>query len=111
MAARARLPPNIVADVLAASRRRCCICFALDGDDGVKKGQVAHLDQNAANSSLDNLAFLCFDHHDEYDSTTSQSKGFTVEEVRRYRAALYSAKGLSGTDSSRTVPVAAAVHI
>jgi hypothetical protein len=54
-----------------------------------KKGQIAHLDQNPANFKLDNLAWLCLEHHDEYDSTTSQSKGLTIREVKRYRNDLY----------------------
>jgi len=88
MAARATIPPEVIADVLVMSRRRCCVCLALSDDADEKKGQVAHLDRDASNNSRDNLVFLCFDHHDQYDSRTSQSKGLTAEEVRRYRAQL-----------------------
>jgi hypothetical protein len=88
MAARAKIPPEVIADVLVMARRRCCICFALSNDAEEKKGQVAHLDRDASNNSRDNLVFLCFDHHDQYDSRTSQSKGLTVDEVKRYRAQL-----------------------
>ena len=88
MALRTRIPPEVVADVLVTSRRRCCICFAVSGDAEEKKGQVAHLDRDASNNSRDNLIFLCLNHHDQYDTRTSQSKGFTVEEVGRYRAQL-----------------------
>jgi hypothetical protein len=35
------------------------------------------------------LAFLCFEHHDQFDSSTSQSKNFTLQEVKRYREELY----------------------
>jgi len=51
-------------------------------------GQIAHLDNDASNNSLDNLAFFCLEHHDQYDSRTSQSKGLMIEEARRYRADL-----------------------
>ncbi len=88
MARRATIQPDVIADVLVASRRRCCLCFALSNDAGEKKGQVAHLDRNASNSARDNLVFLCFDHHDQYDSRTSQTKGLTIKEVRQYRAQL-----------------------
>ncbi|MDH7972128.1 hypothetical protein QH494_08010 [Sphingomonas sp. AR_OL41] len=37
---------------------------------------------------MDNLAYLCLDHHDQYDSRRSQSKGFTVGEVKQYRSEL-----------------------
>jgi hypothetical protein len=62
---------------------------ALSGDATVKQGQIAHLDQDASNNSVSNLAFLCLDHHDQYDSRTSQSKGFTESEVKSYRDQLY----------------------
>jgi len=82
------MPPEITADVLAACRRRCCICFALHKDYEQKKGQIAHLDHDPSNHDLDNLAFLCLVHHDEHDSQTSQSKGLTIDEVKRYRTEL-----------------------
>jgi len=46
------------------------------------------LDRDPSNSDPENLAFLCLEHHDQYDSRPSQSKGFTPEEVKRYRTAL-----------------------
>lgn len=88
MTTRATIPPEVIADVLVTSRRRCCVCFGLSNHAEEKKGQVAHRDRDASNSARDSLVLLCFDHHDEYDSRTSQSKGLTVEEVRRYRAQL-----------------------
>ncbi len=104
---RTTIPPDAVADVLVTSRRRCCICFALSGDSTEKKGQVAHLNRDASNSSAENLVFLCFEHHDQYDSHTSQSKGLTVEEVRRYRVQLegFIARSLplSDSDIARTL--------
>lgn len=76
-------------EVLYASARRCCVCFALDQDYSEKKGQIAHLDRNPSNNCLDNLAWLCLPHHDAYDTKTSQSKGFSESEVRRYRQLLH----------------------
>jgi hypothetical protein len=76
-------------DVLLKSKRRCCLCFGLNADHGVKKGQIAHLDHNPTNDRLDNLAFLCLEHHDQYDSTTSQSKSLQIGEVKAYREQLY----------------------
>jgi hypothetical protein len=88
-ARRKRLPPKVEADVLVASRRRCCICFGLHRDIRVQKGQIAHLDGDPGNDNPDNLAFLCQAHHDEYDRPSSQCKGLTVEEVKEYRSELY----------------------
>jgi hypothetical protein len=85
------VPQETQASVLAASRRRCAICFGLHGDRGTKAGQIAHLDRDAANSSFENLVFLCLEHHDLFDTRTSQSKGLTPHEVRRYREELTAA--------------------
>jgi len=76
-------------EVLYSSARRCCVCFALNRDYSEKKGQIAHLDRDYSNNSLNNLAWLCLEHHDAYDTRTSQSKGFSESEVRRYRQLLY----------------------
>ncbi len=65
------------------------MCFGLNADEGVKKGQIAHVDQDSANAAFENLAFLCLEHHDGYDSTTSQSKGLTQKELVTYRTLLY----------------------
>ena len=84
-----KVPLEIETELLTRSRRRCCIYLGLSQDMSVKKGQIAHLDHNPSNNKLDNLAWLCHDHHDEYDSTTSQSKGLTIREVKKYRDSLY----------------------
>ncbi|NQU76069.1 MAG: hypothetical protein HQ546_07145 [Planctomycetes bacterium] len=89
MAKRITIPKKIEKEVLTKSRRRCCICFGLNADDSVRQGQLAHLDQKRTNNDPDNLAFLCFDHHNQYDSKPSQSKNFTIQEVKRYRKQLY----------------------
>jgi hypothetical protein len=74
-----------------ASARRCALCFGFDGDLNRKKGQIAHIDQNPSNAEDRNLVYLCVEHHDEYDSTTSQVKGITEAELRDYKARLISA--------------------
>jgi len=86
---RAPTPRTVETAILLASRRRCAICFGLLGDQVVKAGQIAHVDRDASNSVLDNLAWLCLAHHDEYDTRRSQSKGFTPDELRRYRDELH----------------------
>lgn len=100
MSNRKKISPEVIADITSASRRRCCICFALNREDIEKKGQIAHLDQDASNNSPDNLAFLCLDHHDQYDSRPSQAKGLTIEEVKRYRTELlaFVAQNLPSSD-------------
>jgi hypothetical protein len=103
MVDRKRIPKNTSAEVLANARRRCCVCVALHRDIGEKKGQIAHLDRDPSNGDPDNLVFLCLEHHDQYDSRPSQSKGFTPEEVKRYRAELPAALARSQPRGARTV--------
>jgi len=61
----------------------------MSGDFEVKTGQIAHVDHDPSNSRVGNLVFLCLEHHEAYDSRTSQSKGVTQEEVRLYRNILH----------------------
>ncbi len=89
MAKRASIRKATETEVLKRSGRRCCICVGLLGDTRIRRGQIAHLDRDASNNNLTNLAFLCLEHHDQYDSRTSQSKGFTEAELRSYRDQLY----------------------
>jgi len=86
--ARKKLNKKIEADILKQCRRRCCICYGLNRDTGIKQGQIAHLDKNPNNNNEKNLVFLCLKHHDQYDSTTSQSKNLTKHEVIDYKREL-----------------------
>jgi hypothetical protein len=92
---RKRIPKEIETAVLTKSGRRCCLCFGLRKDDTPRKGQIAHINRNAEDYRLENLAFLCLDHHDDYDSTTSQSKGYTAQELKHHRNQLYLARGMA----------------
>jgi hypothetical protein len=83
------LPREIETAVLVRARRRCAICFGLDRDTKLKSGQIAHLDKDNTNHLEGNLAFLCFEHHDEFDSRSSQRKNFTAAEVKHFRLELH----------------------
>jgi hypothetical protein len=86
---RRKLPKKTETEVLRSSRRRCALCFAYAFDYKLKKGQIAHIDHSRQNNEPSNLAFLCFTHHDEYDGKTSQSKGWTPEELTKARTDLF----------------------
>lgn len=88
---RKNTPRETETQILFNSCRRCCLCFGLEGDFSQKSGQIAHIDKNPLNASLNNLVFLCLEHHDQYDSKTSQSKGLTIYEVKKYRNLLHDA--------------------
>jgi hypothetical protein len=82
-------PPEIKKEVLLLCRRRCCLCYGLNNDLTEKQGQIAHLDRIASHNEIENLAFLCLPHHDQYDTRTSQSKGLTGREVKHFRRELH----------------------
>lgn len=82
---RKKRPGIVDGEVLTSCRRRCCLCFGLKKDASEKAGQIAHLDGDPSNNDKGNLVYLCLEHHDRYDTRTSQSKGLTIEEVRHYR--------------------------
>lgn len=88
---RKQTPDATETQVLESCARRCALCYGLNGDLGRKKGQVAHIARDPSNSSEGNLVFLCFDHHDEHDSRTSQAKGITKLELATYKAKLEAA--------------------
>ncbi len=86
---RKAVPGDVQKNVLTRSRRRCCLCFWWDGIDEVKKGQIAHIDGDNTNAAEANLAFLCFDHHDDLDGTPRLAKGLRADEVVHWRDMLY----------------------
>ncbi len=98
---RRAIPREIETEVLTLCRRRCCVCFGLENDMALKHGQMAHLDGRPDNNRVDNLAFLCLDHHDQYDSRTSQSKGLTEAEVKTYQGELHGVIGTQWSQSNR----------
>lgn len=99
---RQAIPPTIAARILLLSRRRCALCFGLDRDSSEKRGQIAHLNRDRSDSRPENLCYLCLDHHDRYDSKTSQSRAYTAPEVARYRDELY--QYISAVESADTIP-------
>ena len=89
MTARIPIPEEIQHRILDRSRRRCALCIHFNDDWQQKQGQLAHLDRNPANCAEDNLAFLCLQHHDDYDTKRRQTKSLTVHEVKTARSRLY----------------------
>ena len=109
MSNRTPIPNATETFVLMASARRCALCFGFRGDLTRKKGQIAHIDQNASNAEEKNLVYLCVEHHDEYDSTTSQVKGITEAELRAYKDRLVNA--IASGEHLRPVSIQSATSI
>lgn len=87
--ARNSIPDAVQNELFFASMRICALCFGLKNDATEKRGQIAHLNRDNTQTRLDDLVWLCMDHHDLYDSITRQTKNYTVSEVRNYRSKLY----------------------
>src|SRR6187431_3353993 len=102
--ARPKVPDATQTEVLTRSRRRCCLCYFVNGNEDEVAGQIAHLDQNRDNNDFDNLAWLCLPHHDRYDSRTSVSKGLTESEVKHYSDRLYIALAEPGNGTAPKAP-------
>jgi hypothetical protein len=81
---RKKLSQAATQSVLLDSRRRCALCWGINHDLGPKEIQIAHIDRNQNNNTLENLAALCLPHHNEYDTIYRQTKNFTPEELREY---------------------------
>lgn len=85
-------------------RRRCCLCWHIDDRRHDRQGQIAHLNRKRDDNRLSNLVYLCLDHHNAYDSRTSQSKNYMELEVRRYRDMLIEALGKAAPDPADDAP-------
>jgi hypothetical protein len=81
-------PLSLETSVLVKCKRRCALCFGLNYDTEEKRGQVAHI-EDGENIDEKNAAFLCTVHHDLYDSTSRQTKGYTPGELRSHQETLW----------------------
>jgi len=100
---RKKIDPTTETKVLIESKRKCALCVGLFGDYSEKKGQIAHLDKSNSNNKLENLCFLCLEHHSSYDSITSQHKNYTINEVKQYRDNLINS--LKNENFDKPIPV------
>jgi len=86
---RKSFPKQVQAEVVVKSLRRCALCYKLASDLTEKSGQLAHIDRDHSNSTFENAAYLCQRHHDQYDTTPSQTKGLIPDELKAHVQALY----------------------
>jgi hypothetical protein len=90
---RAPIPSSVRDEVVNRCRRRCCMCYGLNGTLEIKDGQIAHLDRDRSNAVIDNLAYLCQECHTTYDKESNSVLSYTAGELRQYRDLLYAALG------------------
>jgi len=89
MGQRKEIPNDIQVRVLTSSRRRCALCVGVNRNEDERLGQIAHLNGDNSDNRFDNLVWLCLEHHNQFDSRTSQTKNYMAKEVKEYRDDLY----------------------
>jgi hypothetical protein len=88
--ARKPWPKDVEARILIESRRVCAFCHYFENDNRLKmRGQIAHVDRDPSNVEPENGAYLCKEHHDEYDSVSTQSKRLNPAELKEARESLH----------------------
>ncbi|MFW6247415.1 MAG: hypothetical protein ACOC22_04580 [bacterium] len=75
---RTKIPPETEAEVMFKSDLQCCICQE-------KGDHIHHLDSDPNNNNINNLALLCFKHHDQATITSSLSKKLSRKTILNYR--------------------------
>ncbi len=77
---RKKIADEIQAEVIFKSNRECVVC------DNHKRGDhIHHIDGDNTNSKFENLAFLCFDCHNEASLTGSLRKKLTPKTIIKFR--------------------------
>jgi 5-methylcytosine-specific restriction endonuclease McrA len=55
---RKAIPGSVADEVMFKADLSCCVCEKRDD-------HIHHLDQDPSNNDIDNLALLCFEHHNQ----------------------------------------------
>ena len=77
---RKKIPDDVQADVIFKSKRECVVC------ENHKRGDhIHHIDGDNSNNKFENLAFLCFDCHNEASLTGSLRKKLTPKTIIKFR--------------------------
>ena len=74
------IPEDLAADVMLAADRTCCVCR-----DNRKEVQIHHIDGDPSNNTEENLAVLCFEHHNETQIKGGFGRKLSPALVTRYR--------------------------
>jgi len=95
-------PEDVRAKILIKSKRICAFCFYFSGDSSVKtRGQIAHVDRDSSNAELGNGAYLCKNHHDEYDMISTQSQRLSPAELNEARKQVHEFLEAGGIPSNQ----------
>ena len=86
MRRRRRISDNHVAALQFRADLRCCLCpYVGDLPPRPRSGQIHHIDGNPANGAIENLAWLCLEHHEEVGKTGRSSRRIHAKALIRFR--------------------------
>src|SRR5471032_1705521 len=89
MPKRKRVDDELAAEISFAVDLRCCLCEHLSElPPRVRNGQIHHLDGNPSNNAIDNLVWLCIEHHEDVGKVGRASRRMSPAVIRRYQKRL-----------------------
>lgn len=93
---RKKIPDEVQAEVIFKSNRECVVC------GNHKRGDhIHHIDGDNSNNKFENLAFLCFDCHNEASLTGNLRKKHTPKTIIKFRDHKYQAIATERENSLR----------
>jgi hypothetical protein len=89
MQKRLRVNDDLAAEIAFAVDLRCCLCES-HGElpPRARNGQIHHLDGDPSNRAVENLVWLCMEHHEDAGKVGKASRRLSPAVIRRYRQSL-----------------------
>jgi hypothetical protein len=97
---RRRINKHTAAEVAYSVDLRCCLCEATSGfPPRARNGQIHHMDGDPRNNDLNNLVWLCLEHHEDAGKTGKTSRRLSPLTIGKFRDLL-----LKKVASTRVLP-------
>jgi hypothetical protein len=77
---RIAIPNDTAAEIMFVSDRTCCVCR-----ERGKSIQIHHIDEDPSNNSIENIAVLCLQCHDETQTLGGFGRKLNTSLVKKYR--------------------------
>ena len=86
MPKRRKLNQDAVATLQFRADLRCCLCqYVGDLPPRPKSGQIHHIDGDPSNGAIENLVWLCLEHHEEVGKIGRSSRRIHAKTLIRFR--------------------------